>query len=212
MRTTSEKAQRAIAEAALITFGKRGYAPATLEEIGAQVDLTRGAVLHHFKSKGRLLAAVVDPYRQALAQLLITTPLNDPPTANQRRQLLTRFVDVFIAHRQTLGLLANDISARAQLGLEDQWFMPPVQLVSLLAGSKANDVDQVRVAAAIGAIIQPVTWAWVDVDSPDARAELIEAAVVILHGPRATASDSASRIGATSPKVAAASVMRVAAS
>ena len=79
MRTTSEDAQRAIAEAALITFCKRGYGLATLEEIGAQVGLTRGAVLHHFKSKAGLLAAVVDPCRQALAQLLMTTPLERSP-------------------------------------------------------------------------------------------------------------------------------------
>ena len=212
MRTTSEKAQRAIAEAALITFRKRGYAPATLEEIGAQVGLTRGAVLHHFKSKGGLLAAVVDPCRQALAQLSLSTPLNDPPTPKQRRQLLGRFADVFIAHREALGLLADDISARVQLGLDDQWLMPPRQLVYLLAGSKATQVAQVRVAAAIGAMIQPVTWAWVDLDSTKARAELIEAAVAIFHGPRATASDTVSRIGAPSPKAAAASVNRVAAS
>lgn len=183
MRTTSENAQRAIAEAALTIFCKRGYAPATLEEIGAQVGLTRGAVLHHFKSKGALLAAVVGPCREALAQLLITMPLSDPPTSYQRRQLLTTFADVLIAHRETLGLLANDISSRVQLGLDDQWFMPPEQLVTLLAGSNANQADQVRVAAAIGAMMQPVIWDWVDLDSPDGRAELIGAALAVFHGP-----------------------------
>ena len=184
MRTTSVNAQRTIAAAALITFCKRGYAPATLEEIGAQVGLTRGAVLHHFKSKGALLAAVVDPCRQAIAQLLIATPLGDPPTPSQQSQLLTGFADVFIAHRDTLSLLANDISSRAQLGLDDQWFMPPKLLVALLAGSNADRADQVRVAAAIGALIQPVTWAWVDLDGADGRAELIAAAVAVFHQPR----------------------------
>jgi len=183
MRTTSVNAQRAIAEAALTIFCKRGYALATLEEIGAQVGLTRGAVLHHFKSKGALLAAVVEPCRRAIAQLLITTPLSDPPTPHQRHQLLTRFADLFITHRETVGLLANDISSRAQLGLDDQWFMPPEQLVALLAGSSADHADQVRVAAAIGAMIQPVIWAWVDLDSADGRAELIGAAVAVFHGP-----------------------------
>jgi AcrR family transcriptional regulator len=209
MRTTSEDAQRAITEAALITFRKRGYAPATLEEIGARVNLTRGAVLHHFKSKSGLLAAVVHPCRQALAGLLVPPPQDDPPTPFARRQILTRLADVFLAHRDTLGLLANDVSARAQLGLGDQWFMPPGQLVSLLVGTRTNQEAGVRVAAAIGALLQPVTWAWVDLDNAPARAELIEAAVSVLHGVPAPA--PASRIG-PSPKAGATGATRRAAS
>ena len=87
MRTTSEKAQRAIAEAALITFLQTWLRPATLEEIGAQVDLTRGAVLHHFKSKGgpaggrcRSLSAgpspIVDHDRRSTIPLPRTSDVN----------------------------------------------------------------------------------------------------------------------------------------
>jgi AcrR family transcriptional regulator len=212
MRTTSEEAQRAIAEAALTTFRKRGYVPATLEEIGAQVDLTRGAVLHHFKSKGRLLAAVVAPCQQALAQLLAAVPLDDPATPGERRQLLTSLVEVLIAHRETLGLLANDVSARVQLGLDEQWFMPEAQLVSQLVGTRTDDVDLVRAAAAIGAMIQPVTWAWVDLDGATARAVLIDAAEAVLRGACATGSDTVCRTGPTSAIVGAAQATRVAAS
>jgi AcrR family transcriptional regulator len=212
MRTTPEHAQRAIVEAAAITFCKRGYGQATLEEIGAQVGLTRGAVLHHFKSKAGLLAAVVSPCRQALAQLLMTSTLDDPPTAHQRRQLLTRFADLFITHRAALGLLANDISARVQLGLNDQWFMPPERLVSLLVGTNADHRTRVRVAAAIGAMIQPVSWAWVDLDDPTTRAGLIEAAVAVFHEPPATASNLDRKIPPAPMAVRAAPLTRVAAS
>jgi AcrR family transcriptional regulator len=210
MRTTSVNAQRVIVEAALTAFCKRGYAPATLEEIGAQVGLTRGAVLHHFKSKGALLVAVVNPCQQALAQLWTTAPDVDPPTPHQRRQILTRFVDVFLAYRQTLGLLANDMSARAQLGLGDHWFIPPEQVVTLLAGSNANQTDQVRVAAAIGAMFQPATWAWVDLESADARAALIGAAVAVLHRPRTAAHDTAAGVRTATRAVGLTPVARVA--
>jgi AcrR family transcriptional regulator len=212
MRTTSDEAQRAIVKSALVVFRKRGYAPATLEEIGAQVALTRGAVLHHFKSKGGLLTAVVDPCLQALEELLNMAPVTDPPSPRQRRQILTRFAEVLLAHRETLGLLANDVSARVQLGLDDQWLLPPGQLVRLLAGSRSTQLDRVRVAAAVGAMVSPVSWAWVDLDSPRARAELIEAAVVVLLGSRTTAADSVPRLGHGSQPVGPAPVTRVAAS
>jgi len=186
MRTTSENAQRAIADAALITFGNRGYGLATLEEIGAQVGLTRGAVLHHFRSKAGLLAAVVGPCRLALAQLVMTTPLSNPPTDDQRRQLLTSCADAFGVHRGALGLLLSDISARIQLGLDDQWFMPWERLVTLLVGSHADHLDRIRAAAAIGALIQPVSWTWVDLDNARTRGALIEAAVAVLAEASAT--------------------------
>jgi AcrR family transcriptional regulator len=210
VRTTSEDAQRAIAEAALSTFCKRGYRVATLEEIGAQVGLTRGAVLHHFRSKAGLLEAVVDPWRRALAQLLMTGPVDDPPTADQRRQLLTGFTDLFLAHHASLQLLANDISARVQLGLEDQWLMPPERLINLLAGSNANHLARVRVAAAIGVLIQPVSYAWIDPDNATTRAELIEAAVAVLQGPRSRVSNTRFESDADSSVVGVAPLAQVA--
>ncbi|MDT4905563.1 MAG: Bacterial regulatory protein tetR family, partial [Pseudonocardiales bacterium] len=61
MSVRTEEMRRAIARAALSTFCERGYGVATLEEIGVQVGLTRGGVLHHFKSKPDLLEAVAAP-------------------------------------------------------------------------------------------------------------------------------------------------------
>lgn len=209
MRITSERVQRAIAEAALTTFCTRGYGSATLEEIGAQVGLTRGAVLHHFHSKAGLLGFVVDPCRQALAQLLITTPVNDSPSASQRRHLLARYADLFLAHRGVLRLLANDVSARAQLGLDDQWLMPPEPLVKLLVGSGTPDVHQVRVLAAIGALVQPVIGACGDLDNARTRAELIDGAVAVLQAPRARASRMHPEM-ATASEVRAAPLAKVA--
>ena len=210
MRTTSEDAQRAITEAALATFCKRGYGPATLEEIGAEVGLTRGAVLHHFHSKARLLEAVVGTWRSALSQFLMAARVDDPPTAGQRRLLLAGFTDLFFAHRGALQLLTNDISARVQLGLDDQWLMPE-RLINLLVGTNANQLARVRVAAALGALIQPVSWAWIDSDNPTTRAALIETAVAVFRRPRSRASDTRSEDGANSSIVAVAPLAQVAA-
>jgi AcrR family transcriptional regulator len=187
MSVSTEATRRAIARAALSTFCKRGYGVATLEEIGAQVGLTRGGVLHHFKSKPELLEAVAEPYRQALADLLLNAQVDDPPTGPQRRQLLTRFADLMLEHRGTLRLLANDVSARAQLELDVQCPTQQVQLVSLLTGSQSTDRTKVRVTAALGAMIQPVASMWLDLDDVGTRGELIDAAVSVIDGTRSTA-------------------------
>jgi AcrR family transcriptional regulator len=190
MSVRTEEMRRAIARAALSTFCERGYGVATLEEIGVQVGLTRGGVLHHFKSKPDLLAAVAAPYRQALADLLLNAQVDDPPTESQRHQLLTRFADLMLEHRGTLQLLA-DVSARAQLGLRDQSLTQQRELVSLLVGSKATDLAQVRASAALGAMIQPVAGAWLDLGDVTTRGELVIAAMAVIHGPRPTAKTAA---------------------
>ena len=74
-------------------------------------------------------------------------------------------------------MLVNDISARVQLGLDDNWLMPLGRVINLLVRSNADPLSQVRAAAAMGAMIQPVTWGWVDLDSAMTRAVLVEAGV-----------------------------------
>jgi AcrR family transcriptional regulator len=201
MRTSTEETRRDIEQAALSRFCARGYAVATLEEIGAQVDLTRAGVLHHFSSKADLLEAVIDPYRHALADLLRKTQVDDPPTEIQHRQLLTSFTDLLLEHRGAVRLLTNDVSARAQLGLVGQWPMSEGRLVTLLLGSEATDLKQVRVTAALGAMIQPVANGWLDLDTETTRSELIDAAVAVIDGPRSPASHPAPEPTTTSAKV-----------
>lgn len=186
MRTQPEEMRRVIAEAALSIFCERGYGPATLEEIGAKVSLTRGGVLHHFKSKAVLLEAVIEPYRKALADLLSYIQLDDPPSRDQRQELLASLADLMLEYRGSLRLLANDVSARAQLGLDDQWPRAEGQLVSLLLGSRAADVMQIQVTAALGALIQPVASVWLDLDDAATRAQLVDAVAAVLDGPRRT--------------------------
>jgi len=64
-RTTAqgESTRRRILEAAATTFGDLGYTDAKLEDIAAQVGITKGAVLRHFGSKEQLFVAA---YKQAM--------------------------------------------------------------------------------------------------------------------------------------------------
>jgi AcrR family transcriptional regulator len=182
MRTTAGASQVAIRRAATDMFCERGYRAATLEEIGARVGITRGAVLHHFRSKADLLASVTEPYLGALAQLLANAQVSDPPTADQRRQLITDLTDLFVEHRGAVRLLVNDIGARVELGLGDRWDALRTRLNVLLFGHAATAHDKVRVAAALGALCQPVAASWLNVGNPQARQDLFDAAMGVLGG------------------------------
>jgi TetR/AcrR family transcriptional repressor of bet genes len=185
MQARAEDTRRAIERAALATFCERGYRAATLEDVGERVGITRGTVLHHFRSKAGLLFAVVDPYLRDVADLLARSRVDDPPTASQRRRVLTEFADLFIAHRGPARLLATDVSARVQLDLVERWDTPSSRALTLLIGNRASEMGRVRVAAALGAMVQPLLSAQLELDSGDARDELVDAALAVLDRPGA---------------------------
>lgn len=167
----------------MATFCARGYRATTLEEVGDQVGITRGTVLHHFHSKAELLSAVVDPYLRAIADLLLHAGVDDLTRASQRRKFLTELADLLLEHRGTVQLLATDVATRVQLGLVDRWAAPSHKLLTLLVGSNPSDVGRVRVAAALGAIVQPVASVQLDLDTPGARCEIVDAALAVLDRP-----------------------------
>lgn len=58
-RKQTAKTREDILDAALETFGNRGYNNGSLVEIADQVGMTHPGVLHHFGSKDQLLLAVL---------------------------------------------------------------------------------------------------------------------------------------------------------
>jgi AcrR family transcriptional regulator len=56
----SEATRAAILDAALRRFAERGYAGTALEDVAADIQVTRGAVYHHFTSKKALFEAVYE--------------------------------------------------------------------------------------------------------------------------------------------------------
>ncbi|MFI7695636.1 TetR/AcrR family transcriptional regulator [Nonomuraea sp. NPDC049655] len=62
---TGEARKERILAVALLEFAEHGYRGASLARIAARVELSQAGLLHHFRSKERLLVAVLD-YRDEL--------------------------------------------------------------------------------------------------------------------------------------------------
>src|SRR4051794_7671002 len=180
VRTSTENTRSAIRRAAPEMFCQRGYRATTLEEIGAEVGLTRGTVLHHFSSKAELLATVTGPYLRAVDELLSGADVNPSPAA--RREFIGEFVDLLCENRGAMRVLANDVAARAELGLGEWYDVWGNRLVAALFGSTARPADVVRGVAALGALSFPVARNCLDLDNPEIRNGLIEAALRAADG------------------------------
>lgn len=142
--------RQALLDAALVVFTRRGYESATLEEIGAELGVSRSAVLYHFGSKADLLASVVAPLFDELDGALGDVDGVDPPLARpQLRSLVGRSVDAMLAHHATATLLWRDRTARAvgdREGRLDRW---SDGFLRLTGGARPQALAAVRSLAAL---------------------------------------------------------------
>lgn len=78
----AERTRAAALDAAIDILIESGYSGLTTRTVQQRSDLSRGALLHHFPTRGDLLAATVDELverRAARAQQIIDTFRADPP-------------------------------------------------------------------------------------------------------------------------------------
>jgi AcrR family transcriptional regulator len=154
-RSTAVQVRAEILRIAGEHFHRFGYDRASLAEIGAELGLTRGAVLYHFGSKAELLAALLIPFTTALDDTL--AQLEARSTSPQPPEVVDPVLDLMLTNRPAAELLARDIASRHAVEL-DAWFTASTtRLVALLApGSRTDPAAAARGYAALGAMLRPL--------------------------------------------------------
>jgi AcrR family transcriptional regulator len=151
--TTVSRAR--IQDVALTLFATRGYALTSLQEIAAALDVTKAALYFYFPAKAQLLHSLADPLLDGVHTLL-DAYTDGPLTAATRREVVYALTDLLLAHRLVVAWLARDLTALAQPGIGDRLVAHAEHLQRLLAGADASLAGQVRVAAAVGAVMGPL--------------------------------------------------------
>jgi len=98
MRKTAkdaEKTRLAILDAAARIFARDGFDAATLEAIGREANLTRGAIYWHFKDKQDLFEQIVGRDDELLHRLIAEALAGDTPPFGKLRRLLETVLDNF---------------------------------------------------------------------------------------------------------------------
>src|SRR5579872_5342653 len=106
--TTVSRAR--IQDVALTLFATRGYALTSLQEIAAELDVTKAALYFYFPAKALLLHSLADPLLDAVRTLL-DAYTDGPLTAPARRELLCVLTDLLLAHRPVVAWLTRDLTA-----------------------------------------------------------------------------------------------------
>jgi AcrR family transcriptional regulator len=141
-RPSGGETRRRILAAALERFSSQGYAGTSIRDIATSTGMTTAALYHHFDSKEHILAAVIEPMRTEMRQLVEATP--DVP------ETVATLVDILSRHGPLLRIFFHD-SSSAQLEkshLRSELLTP---VVALLAGDE-DPANRLRARCAIGAI------------------------------------------------------------
>lgn len=105
-------------DAALDLFVRHGYDGTSLQLIADHLGVTKAAVYYHFRTKGEILAALVQPALDDFDGLLAQAA-SCSRAGNRREASLRAYVDYLLRHRQVAGFLARDVAALAQPEVRD---------------------------------------------------------------------------------------------
>jgi len=177
-RRTTTVSRARIQDVALTMFATQGYALTSLQDIATVLDVTKAALYFYFPAKAQLLTSLVDPLLDGV-QTLLDGYTDGPLTAPARREVVDALTELLLAHRSVVAWLARDLTALAQPEIGHHIAAHVTHLQRLLAGTDASLVGQVRVAAAVGALLGPLVALDTQTLSP-LRGTLIAAALAPL--------------------------------
>jgi AcrR family transcriptional regulator len=184
-----ESTKEAIARLALELFTTKGYAGTSVRDIAEAMGLTKAGVGYHFPAKEDLLHYVVDPVLDAVEEVVDRAAHLAPASP---RDVLTAYLAVILEHRMEVGLIVNDPAVVHHPVLGPRIDEQHRRLRALLVGRDAEPANDVRAAAALGALRRPVL-AFPGVERGEVEQVVLDAAMAVLAEVSAARSPSKRR-------------------
>lgn len=158
-------------------FALRGYAATSLDEVAAELGITRAGVLYHFGSKTAILDAAVEPVLARLEALAAAAPAAPLTTVHERRLLIADFTDAVLAEPNAATIafgdwgLAEEVAARVKAFLD--------RFATLLSGSHSSGDGRLLASAVVGSVLGPLRALDLDGSDPARRASILAGAYAV---------------------------------
>ena len=98
-----------ILEAAARVFAARGYAAATMRDVGDAAGILSGSLYHHFASKDEMLEELVRPFLVGLVEMYAEIASSDASPAEQMRGLVAAAYQVVADQPTMVTILQNEV-------------------------------------------------------------------------------------------------------
>lgn len=143
-----------------------------MRDLASAVGVSTAALYYHFANKDALLVALLEPFLDAVSDLL--------EKEGSRPALIEGYVDVLLTHHELLGLVDLDVGIRHHPAVRDRIDANLNRLGARLAGDPDDHEAVLRASAALGAMRRPVET--LHPDPEVAKRVLVDAALGILEG------------------------------
>lgn len=145
--------RRRVIDAALAQFAEYGVEGTSLQMIADAMGVTKAAVYYHFKTKDKIVLAVVAPTLGQLREILDHAEAQRGQSA-RIRAFLTGFVRLVVGHRELLTLLYDDVAVvRTLRRLLPDFADYEHRVPQALLGTGAEDGQRVAAAVALTGIV-----------------------------------------------------------
>ncbi len=182
--------RRRLLQVALDYAQKKGFDATSYRDLAEALNITAAAVYYHFRSKDALLLALVGAPLEAMEALAADGEHGQLRGGAQ--ELLERYLDILIVHRDAASLMVRDISVINHPALDGRVENAQRRLRLLLTGAAADANATARAAAALGALRRPILVLPVE-ELDQARPVLVSAALAALGADADTTPDGVAR-------------------
>ena len=128
-----ERTRHEIVRQAMDLFQAKGYNATSLQDIATAAGCSKATVLYHFSGKPAVLAAVLEPAANDLAELLVQ--VRKLPRAESQEFTIQRFIDLAVVHRGVIDVIQDVIPVIEQMPEIGGLVADGIQLTRFLAGS-----------------------------------------------------------------------------
>jgi AcrR family transcriptional regulator len=157
-------------------FARKGVQKTSLQEIAAELGITKPALYYHFGSRDELVRSIVQPMiddGEAFIADLERREKLDP------RELLVAYFDFNMRYRADIMMVLTELSTLSELGLFDTVFAWRSRLTALLFGSSPTLAESTRAVLALGGL-QDCSVQFPHVPQDELRAAAVAAACAAL--------------------------------
>jgi|SRR6185312_2805835 len=148
-RPRSSDTKDRIQDVAFELFLRRGVQQTSLQDIAAELGITKPALYYHFPSREALLESLVQPLVDDMTSFIEE---RETPPVPSPRQLLEDYFDLLQRNREILAMLVRDMSTLSALDLTARFFEWRHRLTALMIGIEAPLDVIVRAVVAIGGL------------------------------------------------------------
>ena len=165
--------RRRLLDAAMNLFSQYSFAGTSLQMIADELELTKAAIYYHFRTRERLLMALMEPILSEIGTVVETAERQRGALA-RAEAMLTGYADIVARNRSLAAVTTFDPSVRSVLRNQPEWAALIDRQLALLAGTDSAVSGAINAAVVLTGLAGAASTAPRRLDDDTLRTHLVD--------------------------------------